>query len=114
MILNYEENMNLDTLESEQQLDAIYHAIPEWIHREFSNLPLAEKVKRGFEHQQKVLTDIYLKQVEDYNRMRDFSSWMVKIYNSEFFKDYWEFLVSKGIQKDEIGVLTAVKNKCNE
>ena len=102
---DYEHNVK----EAEEQLDAIYHAIPEWIHREFPNIPLAEKVEKGFVRQQKVLTDIYLNQVKDYDKMKEFASWLVKKHDSDFMHEYWEFLVSQGKQKDEVGVLTNVK-----
>ena len=42
-------------LVAEQELDKIYHAIPEWVHWDFPNLSLHEKVQKGFQQREKIM-----------------------------------------------------------
>ena len=97
---------------AEQELDKIYHSIPEWVHRLFPNLSLSEKIAKGFEYQKKVWCDAYVSEVEKAKKMTDFSTYIVKEHGLDYFNSYWNFLIHKDLvtaKENEKPVLTTMK-----
>jgi len=86
---------------AEQELDKIYHAIPQWVHRLFPNAPLEEKIRRGFDYQQKYWTETFLSEVKRHEEASNFASHLTKKYNLNHFNEYFRFLLSKTSADDE-------------
>lgn len=84
---------------AEQELDKVYHAIPQWVHRLYPNIPLDEKVRKGFDYQQKQWTETYLAEVWRHEETREFVSYLLKKYNLDRFTEYSNFLLSKAERK---------------
>jgi hypothetical protein len=113
-IFNHEtdEEISEARFTAEQMLDKIYHAIPEWVHRQFPKCSLAEKVQKGFEYQQKQWAETYLRETEAHQKMQEFTFYLKKTHGLNLMKDYWNFLVSKDMPKadeTEKKVLTKMK-----
>lgn len=115
MILDHEtpeEKMESATLRLEQQLDKVYHAIPQWVNQMYHDCSLAERVKKGFEHQLKSWTDSYVREVQDHTKMREFCLFLCKKQGLDLTQEYWNFLISKDLEKaspEEKEVLTKMK-----
>ncbi len=80
-----------DSLKAEQELDAIYHALPEWVNRQFPNVSLSKKIKMGFEYQEKNWIDAYLKESDRLKDASDFSNYLVNKYKVDFLTEYFRF-----------------------
>jgi len=83
---------------SEQQLDEVFHAIPEWVRQLYPDKSLAERVKLGFEYQQKTWTETYLAETKDHEKVKAFLLFLVKTHGLDFSEEYWKFLVNKDLQ----------------
>lgn len=80
---------------AEQELDRIYHAIPEWVHRQYPTHSLADRVRLGFESQQKMWTETFLREVKDHRTASDFSSYLTHTHGLDHTEQYWNFLMSR-------------------
>jgi hypothetical protein len=80
---------------AEQELDKVYHSIPEWVHRLFPKLSLSEKVAKGFDYQQKYWTETFLSEVKRHEEASNFASYLIKKHNLNRFDEYFRFLLSK-------------------
>lgn len=83
---------------ADQELDRVYHAIPEWVHRQFPNLSLSEKIKLGFEHQQKTWTETFLREVRDREKANGFIIYLIRKNGLDLGQEYWNYLISKDPQ----------------
>lgn len=86
---------------SEQQLDKVYHSIPEWIHRLYPNKSLAEKIQMGFEYQQKTWTETFLREVKDHEKVKAFLLYLTKTHGMDFGQEYWNFLVFRDLESNK-------------
>lgn len=87
-------------IESEKQLDRIYHAIPEWVHRSFPNEPLDVKIIKALGEIQEMWTSSYLREVQDHAKAMEFSAWLCKTHGVDFSDNYWKFLISRPPSKN--------------
>ncbi len=115
MILNHEtdEEKAEARCTAEQQLDRIYHAIPEWVNREFPQHTLAERIATGFKEVQKRWEKTYCEEVQAHEKMRKFLTYLTKKHGLNFMDEYWNFLISKDLEKakteEEKRVLTKMR-----
>lgn len=79
-------------LSSDQELDRIYHAIPEWVHRQFPGMSLAEKVKLGFEYTLKTWTETYIAEVKRHTETNGFVLYLLRKEGLDLSKEYWDYL----------------------
>lgn len=80
---------------AEEQLDDIYHTIPEWVHDSNNKESLANKVKNGFKQVADMVTKICESDKKEKQSLRDFNDFLITKLKSEFGKEYWEFLNRK-------------------
>lgn len=80
---------------AEQKLDKVYHAIPEWVHREYPHLSLDEKINQGFQHQQKTWAELFLREVQDNQKVREFLIYVMGKHGHDYQTEYWAFLTQK-------------------
>ena len=81
----------------EQELDEVFHALPDWVRAMYPDKSLAERVKLGFEHQQKIWTETFLSEVKDHEKTKSFLLFLVKTHGLDFSEEYWKFLISKDV-----------------
>jgi hypothetical protein len=84
---------------SDQQLDKVYHAIPEWVHQLFPGKSLAEKIELGFDSQQKNWTESFLREVRDHERVASFLIFVMGTHGFDYATEYWKFLTLKDEEK---------------
>lgn len=89
------------SLVTEQKLDQIYHAIPEWVHRQYPDKTLGEKIKLGFEYQQKSWTDSFLREMNDHEKVKAFLLYLTKTHGMDFGQEYWNYLTSKDLDSNK-------------
>jgi hypothetical protein len=100
------------SLETEQMLDRIYHALPEWVHHSFPNDTLDMKVIRALAHVQETWTQNFMREVQDHAKTKEFLVWLCKKHGHTFENNYWNFLISKDLLKateEETRVLTKMQ-----
>lgn len=89
-------------LKVEKELDKIYHAIPEWVHRGTPCASLSEKVESGFLQLQK----LYLTEVSSNSQrrteMNDFITYLCAKAEVDFMAEYWNFLVKRAEEQKKL------------
>lgn len=85
------------TLPAEQELDKVYHAIPEWISQLKPEMSLSERIAFGFEYQQRTWTESFLKEVADNKNIREFLVFLIKKRGLDYAEEYWNFLIQKDL-----------------
>ena len=112
-ITEFHFNKMLESVKAEQELDKVYHAIPEWVHRAYPTLSLAEKIARGFEQQQASYCDSLTQALQKQGEMRAFAIFIANKHCLNWMNEYWNFLISKDLEKakteEEKRVLTNMK-----
>lgn len=100
MILDHEtpEEIAERRMTAEQSLDAIYHAIPEWVHRAYPNMSLAEKVAKGFAYCQKEIAENCLRDSAERKKSNEFLLYLMDTHKLSLINEYWNFLRSKDIK----------------
>ena len=88
-------------VKAEQQLDQIYHAIPEWVHRLFPDKSLAERVKLGFSHQEQYWANTLRELHASLKLRQEFIAFLMENQKLDFMENYWKFLTSKDLQDKE-------------
>ena len=83
---------------AEQQLDRIYHAIPQWVNCAYPQHTLAERIAVGFAEQQKKWEELYRQEVLARDKMNAFVVHLTKKHGLNFMDEYWNFLVSKDLE----------------
>lgn len=101
MIFDHEtdEEVLQSRLSAEMELDKVYHAIPEWVHRLFAGQPLSEKVAMGFDRLQSNWTETFINEVQGTQKVREFLLFLIRKHGIDYGQEYWNFLISK--QLDE-------------
>lgn len=84
---------------AEQQLDKVYHAIPEWVHRLFPGKSLAEKISLGFDSQQKSWTESFIREVQDNRKVSEFLIFVMRTHGFDYAPEYRKFLTHKDEEK---------------
>lgn len=82
-------------LAAEQELDRIYHALPDWCNRQFREEPLSDRVKHGFEEIQQILTDTIKRDCKERDDQAAFIQYLIKTHGLNFGNEYWNYLRSK-------------------
>lgn len=88
----------------EQELDDVFHALPEWVRRTYPNMSLAERVGHGFTDAQKVWTESFLNEVRNHQATRDFLHHICQKHNLDYGQEYWNYVMGKklgSVQKVE-------------
>lgn len=100
-ILNHEtpEELAEARLTAEQRLDKVYHAIPGWVHRLYSNKSLDEKIEMGFDLQQKKWTETFLREVQENTKVREFLIFVMRTHGFDYTTEYFKFLAFKDEEK---------------
>jgi hypothetical protein len=78
--------------EAEKKLEEVYHAIPRWVHRQFPDLPLAEKVSKAIQHVEITYKDALVREIEEKRQMTGFSGWLAQTHKLNYFHEFWNFL----------------------
>lgn len=86
--------MDIDETPSKdgQELDRVYHAIPEWVHRMNPNASPSEKVKKGFAHVQELFTDTVKTNAEEREKKAAFLAFVFATHGLDYMTEYWAFL----------------------
>lgn len=82
----------------EQELDDVFHALPDWVRSMYPDKSLAERVKLGFEFQQKTWTETFLSEVRDHEKVKAFLIFLTRSHGMDFGEEYWKFLISKDLE----------------
>ena len=97
MILDHEtpDDISCSKCSAEQQLDKIYHSIPEWVHRMYPTHTLAERIKCGFEDQFGKWSESCRKEIERHDKTTSFLMYLMKKYGFSYVDEYWDYLNQK-------------------
>jgi hypothetical protein len=104
MILDHQspdEIIEIALSKSDKELDKVYHSIPSWVNRMYPDASLSDRIRLGFEHQQKIYSDTLLREMEETHKMRAFASWLVKNGGLDFMEQYFKFIVEHREKKNE-------------
>lgn len=93
----YEKSMNI----AEQELDKVYHALPEWVRRSYPEASVAERVKIGFEESQKVFRESLLREIENHKATKDFLHHIMQKQGLDYGQEYWNYLMDKNFRQPE-------------
>lgn len=80
---------------AEQQLDKINHSIPEWVHRQFPQHTLAEKIKVGFEEIGNRWFKMYSDKSKHSQDIEHFLVYVLEKHGFNFTDEYFKYLASK-------------------
>lgn len=89
-------------MNSEEELDKIYHSIPDWVKKQFPNQSLSERIKNGFEKIDKQFTEEILKNSSEKEKNSAFIKFIFKKYGLNFEKEYLDFLFNNKDSKKTV------------
>lgn len=84
---------------AEQQLDDVFHALPEWIRRNYPEVSVADRVRLGFEHAQQVWMDSLQSEHKNHQATRDFLHHVMQKHNLDFGQEYWNYVIGRDFNK---------------
>lgn len=87
------------SLDAEQHLDKIYHAMPAWVRQTWRTLPLWQRMQNGFRRQEFILHREILKHVDTRSFGTEFASYLCKKLGVEFGDAIHEFMLSPEYQE---------------
>lgn len=80
---------------AEQELDKVFHALPEWVRRNYPEASVAERVKLGFDEAQKTWTESLMREIQNHEKTKEFLIYIVRTRGIDYGQEYWNYLMSK-------------------